>query len=48
MKLIKTVFLVSCGQHKATTCAECPKGNGKKYCNGDCKWVQGQCEYKGL
>ena len=46
LKLIKTVFLVSCGNNKVTTCAECPV-NGHK-CKGDCKWVDGQCGYKGL
>ena len=40
---------MSCGNHKATTCAECPQGfKVGKGCYGDCKWVNGQCEYKGL
>merc|ERR1719153_713758 len=32
---------VSCGNHKASNCGEC--GN-KYWCNGDCRWVHGQCE----
>ena len=40
MKLIKTVFLeVSCGNHNANTCADCPQGNGASWCHGDCRWV---------
>ena len=30
---------VSCGSHSATTCAECPQGRGKNWCNGDCSWL---------
>ena len=49
MKLIKTAFLgVSCGNHYANTCADCPQGNGAYWCNGDCEWVYGQCQPKGL
>ena len=50
MKLINAVFLdsVSCGKHKATTCADCPQGNGASWCNGDCQWVNEQCQSKGL
>jgi len=33
-----TTNSVSCGSHSAQTCAECPQGNGKIWCNGDCKW----------
>jgi len=29
---------VSCGSHEASTCAECPQGNGAGWCNGDCEW----------
>jgi len=29
---------VSCGSHKAKSCELCPQGNGKDWCNGDCKW----------
>jgi len=32
---------VSCGAHKALTCAECEGGNGASYCNGDCRWIAG-------
>ena len=34
---------VSCGNHKANSCAECPQGNGAAWCNGDCKWSNNQC-----
>ena len=30
---------VSCGNHEATTCADCPQGNGASWCHGDCRWV---------
>jgi len=30
---------VSCGQHSAASCLECPQGNGKNWCNGDCEWI---------
>ena len=39
---------VSCGGHSAATCADCPKGNGASWCNGDCYWVNGQCLSEGL
>jgi hypothetical protein len=29
---------VSCGGHSASTCAECPQGNGAAWCNGECHW----------
>lgn len=32
----KTV--VSCGNHVADTCQDCPQGNGPQWCNGDCSW----------
>jgi len=35
---------VSCGQHTARSCAECPQGNGKSWCNGDCRWRDGECK----
>lgn len=34
---------VSCGGHRAETCAECPMGFGRAWCNGDCSWQNGQC-----
>ena len=34
---------VSCGNHHAATCAKCPQGNGKAWCNGDCTWSNGAC-----
>ena len=41
-------ILVNCGNHKATSCPDCPQGNGAVWCNGDCQWVNGQCQSKGL
>jgi hypothetical protein len=35
---------VSCGGHFASSCAECPQGNGAAWCNGDCIWVNNQCQ----
>jgi len=35
---------VSCGGHDASSCAECPQGNGAAWCNGDCIWVNNQCQ----
>ena len=32
--------LVSCGNHKAASCELCPQGNGKDWCNGDCRWCE--------
>jgi hypothetical protein len=29
---------VSCGNHKAVACADCPQGHGGDWCHGDCKW----------
>lgn len=29
---------VSCGNHNAATCLDCPQGNGASGCNGDCSW----------
>ena len=34
---------VSCGNHEAATCSECPQGNGAAWCNGDCKWQDDEC-----
>ena len=34
---------MSCGQHQALSCKDCPQGNGAKWCNGDCKWSNNQC-----
>ena len=50
MRFNKAVFLdsVSCGNHIANTCADCPEGNGALWCNGNCQWVKGKCQLKGL
>ncbi|KAL7550701.1 hypothetical protein ACHAWF_013925 [Thalassiosira exigua] len=29
---------VTCGNHVAPTCAECPQGHGQDWCNGECMW----------
>jgi len=34
---------VSCGNHTAASCDKCPQGNGKSWCNSDCKWVNKKC-----
>ena len=34
---------VVCGGHTAPTCGECPQGNGKGWCNGECLWAGGAC-----
>ena len=46
MKLIKVVFIgsMSCGRHKAKTCADCPQGKGANWCHGDCQWVNERCQ----
>ena len=50
MRIIKSVFLdsVSCGNHRARTCADCPQGSGADWCDEDCQWVNEQCQQKGL
>eukprot|EP00804_Cyclotella_cryptica_P028289 CCRYP_013167-RA/>CCRYP_013167-RA protein AED:0.02 eAED:0.02 QI:340/1/1/1/1/1/3/271/1192 len=34
----KKYLQVSCGNHKAKSCALCPQGHGKDWCHGDCAW----------
>ena len=34
---------ISCGNHQAATCSECPQGNGAAWCNGVCTWSDGEC-----
>ena len=29
---------VTCGGHDASSCSECPQGNGAAWCNGECEW----------
>lgn len=36
LKDLSKQYSVSCGNHQATNCGECPQGNGKVWCNGDC------------
>ncbi|KAL7445575.1 hypothetical protein ACHAXM_009931 [Skeletonema potamos] len=33
-----TPTTVRCGGHSALTCADCPQGNGRAWCNGECEW----------
>ena len=40
--------VVSCGNHNAATCSECPLGNGAAWCNGDCIWQNSECVLKGI
>ena len=39
--------LVSCGQHSATECSQCPYDGdtwvSEGWCNGDCSWINEQC-----
>jgi len=39
-----TSTLVSCGNHNAPSCYECPQGNGAAWCNGECSWIDNQCQ----
>ena len=39
---------VSCGAHKDKSCSACPRGKGATYCNGDCRWIGGQCVLKSI
>lgn len=41
--LMKTSGSVSCGGHRGLVCADCPKGHGMAWCNGECQWKYGQC-----
>jgi len=34
---------VNCGGHQAQTCSACTRGNGKSWCNGDCRWSGNAC-----
>ena len=34
---------MSCGGHYASSCQDCPQGNGASWCNGDCNWSNNQC-----
>ena len=38
---------VNCGGHDAGSCAGCPQGNGQAWCNGECQWIDGECESLG-
>lgn len=31
--------MVSCGEHRANSCRECPRGKGEQWCHGDCVWM---------
>ena len=46
---ISYCWVVSCGNHFASSCSECPQGNGASWCNGVCEWnsMDSQCEPKG-
>ena len=39
--------MVSCGNHTAIYCSDCPQGRGSSWCNGDCQWESSQCIPKG-
>ena len=38
---------VSCGNHNASICSECPQGNGASWCKDDCVWKNGRCVGQG-
>jgi hypothetical protein len=38
-----TISIVSCGNHEAPSCVECPQGFGAAWCNGECIWQNDQC-----
>ena len=38
-----SVTKISCGNHEAVTCAECPQGHGAGWCNGVCIWQDSKC-----
>jgi len=44
---LDAVTAVSCGGHSASTCSDCPRGNGASWCNGDCTWKRNRCIPKG-
>ena len=41
---------VTCGGHRASTCSDCPQGNGARWCNGECYWNNqtSTCVAKGI
>jgi len=41
-------YNVNCGGHNAKTCQDCPQGNGKYWCNGECQWRDNQCQGNSL
>ena len=41
-------YTVNCGGHNAETCQDCPQGNGKYWCNGECQWRDNQCQGNSL
>ena len=43
VQLQPTVVQVSCGNHRASSCADCPQGHGSSWCNGECNWKDSQC-----
>jgi len=40
--------VVDCGAHAAKTCQECPQGRGKLWCNGECQWLNNQCQSQAI
>jgi len=34
---------VTCGAHRAPSCAQCPQGHGASWCHNDCLWNFGVC-----
>ena len=46
MTLFSPIDKVSCGNHRAKSCAGCPQGKGATWCSGDCQWVGMKCIFK--
>ena len=40
----RVVASVVCGGHSSPSCAQCPQGHGKDWCNGDCSWCEDKQE----
>eukprot|EP00931_Biecheleriopsis_adriatica_P008324 TRINITY_DN109523_c0_g1_i1.p1 TRINITY_DN109523_c0_g1~~TRINITY_DN109523_c0_g1_i1.p1 ORF type:complete len:330 (+),score=38.64 TRINITY_DN109523_c0_g1_i1:57-992(+) len=39
----KVELKVSCGNHRAEKCSQCPQGHSEGWCHGDCLWLRGDC-----
>jgi hypothetical protein len=39
-------YSVWCGGHSAYGCSACSAGHGHTWCNGDCEWMSGSCQFR--